>query len=119
MKLIHVPKNNTFSLYDVNTDIGESNNLIKKPWVKNNKRIQIMYNKLLSDGPCARVDETAWFHISMLNKNKQCNWFKEKDTEKRCEKFIEGEINCPSICSRNLKNHKCRDLNRLFEQNQQ
>lgn len=119
MKLIHVPKNNTFSLYNLNKDIGESNNLIKKPWVKKNKRIQSMYNKLLSDGPCARDDKTSSFHISRLNKYKQCNWFKKQHTEKRCEKFIEGEINCPSICSRYLKQRNCRDLNRLFEQNQQ
>jgi hypothetical protein len=71
MKLIHVPKNNTFSLYNLKNDIRESNNLTKKPWVKKSKRIQMTYNKFLSDGPCATVDETSSFRISRLNQNKK------------------------------------------------
>ena len=32
------------------------------------------YNKFLSDGPCATVDETSSFRISRLNQNKKQSW---------------------------------------------
>jgi arylsulfatase A len=96
LKLIHTPHNNTFEAYNLKRDISESNNIIDKPWVA--KKIPAMFEKLKEIGPCPEhKDHIGLFSVSRLGEDHDCEWFRDGG---RCDQHIEGELLCPSICSR-------------------
>ena len=97
LKLIHTPHNNTFEAYNLKNDISESNNIIVRPWVA--KNIPAMFEKLMEIGPCPEhKDHVGDFSVSRLGEDRNCEWFRQDGG--RCEQHIEGELFCPSICSR-------------------
>jgi arylsulfatase A-like enzyme len=106
LKLIHTPHNNTFEAYNLKRDISESNNIIARPWVK--KKIPAMFEKLKEIGPCPEhKDHVGLISVSRLGEDRSCEWFRQD--RGRCEQHIEGELLCPSICSRFRR--KCEQKN--------
>jgi arylsulfatase A-like enzyme len=97
LKLVHHPQNNTYEAYNLKKDISETKNIIDKPWVR--KKIPAMFEVLKKIGPCPdHNDHVGHFSVSGLGEDHNCEWF-QQDGE-RCEQHIEGELLCPSICSR-------------------
>ena len=114
LKLVHFPlkNNNNFELYDLNKDISERNNLIDKPLVARNDLLLEMYEELVAIGPCPmeNKDSTKCFSISEINEFHDCQWFKRK--RKRCDKYIEGNMLCPSTCNKFYENCKKKKLHK-------
>jgi arylsulfatase A-like enzyme len=97
LKLVHHPQNNTYEAYNLKRDISETKNIIDRPWVR--KKIPAMFEVLKKIGPCPDYkDFVGLFSVSGLGEDHNCEWFRQ-DGEK-CEQHIEGELLCPTICSR-------------------
>ena len=94
MKLIHDYQNNTFELYDLYNDVSESTNLVSNA---TKEIVQDMYDELKRIGPCH--DTPGKFYLQKRKKKFSCDWFKRKNTWKRCGKFVEGWINCRLTCA--------------------
>mmetsp|Transcript_17088 Transcript_17088/g.32322 ORF Transcript_17088/g.32322 Transcript_17088/m.32322 type:complete len:706 (+) Transcript_17088:94-2211(+) len=89
-------------LYDVQNDISESVDLSNDPFYKD--VILEMINELQSLGPCPD-DVIGLFpihnHLLDVTFNTTCNFFQRKPW--KCNEFIEGELNCNSICGRHTR----------------
>ena len=96
MKLIRNNFNSAFQLYDLASDISESMDLSTNETYA--KKMQIMYRKLKEIGPCPE-DRDGQFSIGGMSKQKGCNWFRKKTN--RCNRYLEGELYCSSVCGRN------------------
>ena len=96
MKLIRNNFNSAFQLYDLASDISESMDLSTNETYA--KKMQIMYRKLKEIGPCPE-DRDGQFSIGGMRKQKGCNWFRKKTN--RCNRYLEGELYCSSVCGRN------------------
>lgn len=105
IKLIHTPHNNTFQAYNLKWDIAETNNVINKPWVQ--KQLPELFEKLKEIGPCPDKDHSGSFLVAGTGINRNCQWFQQN--KERCELHTEGELFCPSICTRFLA--KCNQKN--------
>lgn len=85
-------------LYDLNEDLGERNNLLQQSshyWL-----VQEMQKVLKQIGPCPE-DTKRKFTLgggARKGKRKNCSFFKKNPS--RCNKYIEGDLYCNSICNR-------------------
>ena len=95
MKLIHNKFDSTFELYDLASDLSERVDLsTNQTYAKNMKN---MYRKLKQIGPCPD-DVVGKFSIEGKPKRRGCWWFRQN--KKRCERHLEGELYCASVCGR-------------------
>jgi arylsulfatase A-like enzyme len=102
LKLIRFIKDSSVELYDLKKDISESIDLSKDPFYQDT--MQEMMKELQSLGPCPD-DVTGFFaiHNDFVDStfNTTCQFFERKPW--KCDDFIEGELNCNSICGRHKK----------------
>lgn len=82
-------------LYDLTRDISETNNIRRNVDKDSFKKLK---RKLRKIGPCPRRDRKRKFKLSVTRKRVNCNFFKDDPTQ--CNIHNEGEIFCPSVCSR-------------------
>lgn len=102
----HFNEKSTEELYDLDRDLGETNNLIDRS--KYQDLIKEMREKLTKDGPCPK-DHVGKFSIhrgTPRQTKKDCTYFQEKLG--RCASVLEGETKCNSICGRH--HQFCRSL---------
>jgi len=86
-------------LFDLDNDISETTNIAKQEKVLRKTLIR----RLRAMGPCPKKDNKESFVLEEAAfKAQTCKFF--KDDTRRCEWYIAGEVNCPSICpSRHAK----------------
>ena len=96
MKLIvheYIKSDDKLELYDLSTDISEQNNIIDSA----NETYKLhLLNQLKEIGPCH--DVSGKFLVK--NKIRSCNWFKKKNTLKRCARLA-GWAHCGQTCENN------------------
>ncbi len=97
MKLIHNKLTSSTQLYDLENDISESIDLSSNEEYAD--KIQEMHFDLQALGPCP-ADVVGKFAIDGMNQTKGCRWFRKNLN--RCKRFVEGEVNCYSICGHNV-----------------
>lgn len=105
-KLVHHFNTSDFELYDLESDLMETTNLLSQNESHYADMVKEMYFKLKADGPCPE-DKRGHFTLSggeLSGSEVKCSWFRKKE-ENRCEHYHEGRLFCPSACaSRNTKN---------------
>jgi len=80
-------------LFDLDNDISETTNIASQE----KKLRRTLVRRLRKMGPCPKKDNEESFVLEeAAGKHENCAFFQE-DT-RRCEWFIAGEMNCPSIC---------------------
>ncbi len=93
-------------LYDLDADPSETNNIAKTPIAELQSTRRRMLQKLTRIGPCPNDEQGRFAIQNMELKNTpdnmvSCEWFKRRPY--RCNKYIEGEIKCRSVCGRHNK----------------
>mmetsp|Transcript_20884 Transcript_20884/g.31720 ORF Transcript_20884/g.31720 Transcript_20884/m.31720 type:complete len:614 (-) Transcript_20884:30-1871(-) len=87
-------------LYDLDADPSETTDLSKDPRYKKKKRK--MLRKLRKLGPCP--GQRKWpFQLQngpQVGVQVTCDFF---DTQSKCNEYLDGELNCPTQCSRRQK----------------
>ena len=107
MKLVHEFNTSIFELYDLETDISESNNLIDGNETLYADMIRDMYTKMKALGPCPN-DKVSPFILSGGENGGQltkCSWF--SNNKERCEHHVEGRLFCPSACASRISKKMC------------
>ena len=107
MKLVHEFNTSTFELYNLETDISESNNLIDGNETLYAEMIRDMYTKMKALGPCPN-DKVSPFILSGGENGGQltkCSWF--SNNKERCEHHVEGRLFCPSACASRISKKMC------------
>ena len=107
MKLVHEFNTSIFELYDLETDISESNNLIDGNETLYAEMIRDMYTKMKALGPCPN-DKVSPFILSGGENGGQltkCSWF--SNNKERCEHHVEGRLFCPSACASRISKKMC------------
>jgi hypothetical protein len=95
-KLVRSYQNNTHALYDLGTDLSESHDISKE----NPDMVDKILKRLKIDGPCH--DSDSRFEVqTVTNKLRygKCEWFRDKQTSKRCKKFPEAKEHCKATCT--------------------
>jgi hypothetical protein len=107
MKLVHEFNTSSFELYDLESDISESNNLIDGNETLYADMIRDMYTKMKALGPCPN-DKVGSFILSGGENGGQlttCSWFTKN--KGRCEHHVEGRLFCPSACASRISKKMC------------
>ena len=107
-------------LYDLTNDLSETVDLSKDG---NYTDLMSEMNKKLTElGPCPNDDDGNDYKGRFLlakplskgiKKKVSCNWFKAKNTEKRCNRHEDGTTYCRSVCSVRYK-ERTRELCRAL-----
>jgi arylsulfatase A-like enzyme len=88
----HLAPNRTSEIYDLDVDIGETNNLV---FTFAKKERNKLWRKLIKEGPCPRDRKKSM----LVNGTRvDCDFFRED--KRRCREYSEGEKNCNSVCGR-------------------
>jgi len=95
LKLVRDRESGDLFLYDLDTDLSETTNLVHR----NSYRVTVseMMNRLKEIGPCYDSENT--FHVvgnGGVKQQRTCAWFREQPN--RCNMHSEGAIECRSTC---------------------
>ena len=104
-KLVSDYQNDTHALYDLDIDLSESHDISEE----NPDMVEKIMKRLKSDGPCHDSDKRFQVRtISDKVRYRDCDWFRETATSRRCNKFPEAKDHCKATC---LSSKYCqRDL---------
>eukprot|EP00551_Chaetoceros_affinis_P017775 CAMPEP_0203718224 /NCGR_PEP_ID=MMETSP0092-20131115/2550_1 /ASSEMBLY_ACC=CAM_ASM_001090 /TAXON_ID=426623 /ORGANISM="Chaetoceros affinis, Strain CCMP159" /LENGTH=567 /DNA_ID=CAMNT_0050597297 /DNA_START=475 /DNA_END=2178 /DNA_ORIENTATION=+ len=93
-KLIHNYQNETFELYNLSNDISETTNLVSDV---DETLVENLYDEIKRIGPCHDSEEP--FYVLRQKRKRTCEWFGQRNTWKRCDRFVEGWIHCRLTCA--------------------